>query len=1008
MLLKKTKLLAILFLIPFLLTKPVSASENAFVTLVNPVRGHDFWPLENQEPLTAVKEQLKAIEAQDFKATWLLRPDLIFEKELAEYFQTFPPGHEIGLFLEVTPAWAQKVKVEYHQQPLWHWANSVFLSGYTVAEREKLIDVAFAEFKNIFGRYPQSVGAWHLDAGSLEYMEDNYGLQAALICADQFGTDNYQIWGGWWGVPYYPSRFNVLTPAQTEKNKLNLVVFQWAARDPVNGYGGGGFESSFSVQPNDYVPHDLDTDYFSNLIDIYTRPAQAPFGQLTLGLENDFLWPVVGPEYQNQLIALAKKNLPTLTLGEFSQWYQDHFPQLSPPHQIEAKDPLGSDQKAIWLMSVTGRIGLIEKEGKTFIRDWRVYHEKWAEPYLQVANTNRDLKLSLPAKIDTIRFPQQEQELSGSPEKLLAQKTTLPFATPKMIFVLMSLIILGFLFWGFRLNKWLLPIITFGIFTQAITMVKSGLLYSYGLGFWGPNGHDGIWHLSLIQALTRHFPPQNPIFAGENLSNYHYLFDLLVALVHKLTTLPALNLYFQVFPLIFSSLLGILTYLLVKKLTSNKLGPLLAVFLVYFGGNWGWLVSLIRGQGIGGESMFWANQAVSFLINPPFALSIILILLGLNLYFVYLKKFNPKLLIILSLIFGLLIGVKAYAGIVVLFGLAAASFWQWHQEKKLTSFCLFFLSLLVSLIVFLPANKTASSLFVFSPLWFIHTMFAFGDRFYWVRLDQARQAYLATGKWGKWFLAEGLGLAIFFIGNLGTRIFALGKIISWLKNFRKINSFQILFLGCLAASAFIPLLVIQKGNPWNSIQFFYYFLFFSAILAGWWLGEFKGKFKPILLLGLVIFTIPTTLGTLKHYLPYRAPARIGFDELEALEFLKNQPEGVILTFPHDSSLREKIEAPKPLYAYETTGYVSAFSNKNPFLEDEMNLEIMQVNWRPRRQQAEEFFQTDDFDWAGQFLQENQIRYLYLVGNQSFSPEFLKLELEKIFENGEVKVYQFND
>ena len=34
-------------------------------------------------------------------------------------------------------------------------------------------------------------------------------------------------------------------------------------------------------------------------------------------------------------------------------------------------------------------------------------------------------------------------------------------------------------------------------------MVKSGLVYDYGMGFWGPNGHDGVWHVSLASSLAR-------------------------------------------------------------------------------------------------------------------------------------------------------------------------------------------------------------------------------------------------------------------------------------------------------------------------------------------------------------------------------------------------------------------------------------------------------------------------------------------------------------------------
>ncbi len=1002
------------------------AQEERFVNIVNPVRGDDFWGLARQAPLDAVRGQWQVIKKNNLPATWLLRPDAFLNPEINSFFKELPGNQEIGIFLEVTPTWAREAKVSYHQEPLWHYANAVFLSAYTLEERKELIETAFAKFKEIFGFYPQSVGAWHLDVSSLAYMEKRYGLTSALICADQFLTDDYQIWGGWWGVPYYPSKDNTLIPAQSEKNKLNLVVFQWAARDPLNGYGGGIFESTFSVQANDYQQHGLGIDYFAQLVDFYLFPLKGEFGQITIGLENDLSWVKFGREYEKQIEALLRKNVQVVTLKDFSQWYQKKFPQLSPEHKIGGEDLLGQGKRAEWWLSTQGRLGLIEEEGQIKIRDWRVYNEKWAEPFLEVANRDHQLKLSLSAKIDSVRFPEQLQPLEGNPESLLNQKANLPFETPPWVFVLIALIFSGFLFFAFRLNKWLFLIILLGVISQSLTMIKSGLLYSYGMGFWGPNGHDGVWHLALINELTHHFEslrnffslPQNPIFAHFKLLNYHWLFDWLVALIHKITLIPVLNLYFQFLPLIFSGLLGMLVFILVKKLTKNNLSSLLAVFFVYFGGSFGWLVSWWRHQVLGGESMFWANQSISFLINPPFVLSLIFIFYGFYLFLNYLVKPSRLKLFWLSLIFGFIIGLKAYGGVIVLVGLALVSFWELigkkrqGKKKNLAAVKVFCGSLLISLLVFLPTNWRSSSLFVFSPLWFPRTMLQFSDRLGWLRLDQARQAYLARGQWLKWLLAEGLALFIFLIGNLGTRIIGLGKIFSWFKNWRKVNSAQVFLSGCLFASGLLPLLFIQKGNPWNSIQFFYYFLVFFGLLAAWGLGEFLVKkklgFKIVFISLLTLLTLPTTIGTLRHYLPYRAPARISFEELEALQFLSNQPPGIVLTYPYDEKLKERTEAPQPLFAYETTAYLPAFSGQTVFLADEMNLDIMQVDWRQRRGEVEEFFRTKDLSSAKEFLRTNQIRYLYLVADNSFLVNPQDLGANKIFENGLVKIYEFRD
>jgi len=71
---------------------------------------------------------------------------------------------------------------------------------------------------------------------------------------------------------------------------------------------------------------------------------------------------------------------------------------------------------------------------------------------------------------------------------------------------------------------WSILLILIGTAVWSLTMVKSGLTYPYGVGFWGPNGHDGIWHISLAQSLAKG-SWEIPIFAGETIKNYHIGFD---------------------------------------------------------------------------------------------------------------------------------------------------------------------------------------------------------------------------------------------------------------------------------------------------------------------------------------------------------------------------------------------------------------------------------------------------------------------------------------------------
>src|SRR6185369_7767388 len=110
-----------------------------------------------------------------------------------------------------------------------------------------------------------------------------------------------------------------------EDQKIGVVTIQWAARDPFNAYGNGVLDSTYSVQANDYANpkyHNLDINYFNKLLGIYLDNPYATFGQVTVGLENDFSWDQYGREYLSQLDSVAKRRIQgtaVLTMSNFAK-----------------------------------------------------------------------------------------------------------------------------------------------------------------------------------------------------------------------------------------------------------------------------------------------------------------------------------------------------------------------------------------------------------------------------------------------------------------------------------------------------------------------------------------------------------------------------------------------------------------------------------------------------------------------------------------------------------------
>ena len=1120
-------LAGVIFLILTTLLPPISiAATNSYVSVVNPIRGSDFWDLKDQKIETAVFGEMDLLKKYNLPATWLLRFDALRDKGITE--KLIKSTDEKGLFLEVTPTWTTDAKVDYHKSDSWHSAGSAFLTGYEIGDREKLIDSSFEKFKSVFGYYPTSVGAWWIDSHSLGYMQSKYKITGALIVSDQYSTDNYQIWGQYFSTPYYPSKNNALHPASSLENKLDLVITQWAPRDPVNSYGNGVEESTFSVQPNDYIDyHDLNVKYFSSLIDLYGSQKFNQFSHLVVGLENSYSWNKYESEYDKQLSVLSEKiksnQLKVITLKHFSDFYKSNFTELSPTHLIISDDPLGSLKKTIWFMNPYYRVGYFVNNDGSVFRDIRQYIDGEEELCLQkrcdsvnfatsatrvlddvsfghkwIIDSGRISDFKIDKKGDsfvliykneagnlrTIEFLPRDISIDGKVYSIdgiileatkhnldkVSDESPLPvgsfkWSPPSVFFKIIKF--LGFLIFGclipgvFLINKvkdfplmqklslglvlgfvlitliffllnlahfkqgiyiylllnllllvkfrkelskdftikfrnkfelLLTVLIGVGTLFQQMPTFKNGLSFPYGFGFWGPNTHDGIWHISLINQLMNKVPPQNPSFAGVELKNYHYFYDLLVALTNFITDIPILDLVFRFYPIIFSLILGISSYYLIKLITTSPKAILFSIYLMYFAGSFGWIVEYIKQGHLGGESAFWANQSISFNLNPPFAISLLIVIAILQLLTSLRTKTSILSLIILS---GSLISFKAYGAVIILLTLFLIGI-----LKKDGKYLLIFLgSFIISVLLFISNFTIGQSLIIFSPFWFIHSMIDSPDRVGWTRLTLARIVGLETGNWFKFISSEAISLTLFIIGNLGIRFFALFSLVKIKEIFKdkfKLTLFIVSFLSLI-----IPIIVIQAGNPWNTIQFIYYFLYISALVG----GIILARMPLIIVVFFLIITPINSWATANSYLSYQPHARISLEEATGLNFLASQDSGVILTYPYDGKLKTRLSEPWPIFAYDSTAYVSAFSKKVTYLEDLSQQNILLTDYKKRQVASNDFFTSSDSQ-KQEFLKKFKIKYIYIpkIFNQRIAESSI---IKNIFENEEIIIYGVN-
>ena len=320
--------------------------EDRYVTLVNPVRGRNLWTDRTTDPII---QQYSKINQYNLPATWLLQYDAINDQELIDTFNKFNNNQEKGLFLEVSKSLADKARVIYPYEVDYFNPKAVFLSAYSQSDRRRIIDWLFNDFKDSFGYFPKSVGAWWIDSYSLNYMLNKYKISTALIVADQKTTDKYGVWGQWWGVPYYPSYANSLTPASSLNNKLNVAIIQWAQRDPTLAFGEGPNYSRYSLQANDYISQGKNTSYFMNLVKTYLD-CQNTVGQVTIGLETGMESVDFQTEYSNQIRELQKiSGLKFVTMSQFADKFKNIYPNFP-------KSAVVADNGSTWSMNTSERV----------------------------------------------------------------------------------------------------------------------------------------------------------------------------------------------------------------------------------------------------------------------------------------------------------------------------------------------------------------------------------------------------------------------------------------------------------------------------------------------------------------------------------------------------------------------------------------------------------------------------------------------------------------------------
>lgn len=405
-------LLGFILLLPIFAQNSVSPGENQeikpnIVNIINFIRLLEPRADRITEDVLyeTVVKQIDMMNKYKLGGTFLLQYDALIEPRYQKLLKELPEeSFEIGAWWEIPQPLVEKAGMEWRGRYPWDWHADVgFSTGYTPEERERLADVYMSDFKNVFGYYPKSVASWFIDAHTLNYLYQKYNIIASANCKDQYGTDGYTMWGGYWNQAYYPSKLNSYMPAQNEQNQIPVPIFRMLGSDPVRQYDqglGAVRQGIISLEPV-YKEAGGDENWVNWYFKEFTEGESMEYAYTQAGQENSFTWDAMSKGFEIQLPLIAelrdKNKIKVETLAESGEWFRKKY-KTTPATSVTINEDLeGSNQKTVWFNCRFYRLNLLWENETLRFRDIHLFNENIPSAYLaQKVTSNECTFFTLP------------------------------------------------------------------------------------------------------------------------------------------------------------------------------------------------------------------------------------------------------------------------------------------------------------------------------------------------------------------------------------------------------------------------------------------------------------------------------------------------------------------------------------------------------------------------------------------------------------------------------------
>ncbi|OGY18554.1 MAG: hypothetical protein A2900_03160 [Candidatus Chisholmbacteria bacterium RIFCSPLOWO2_01_FULL_50_28] len=537
-----------------------------------------------------------------------------------------------------------------------------------------------------------------------------------------------------------------------------------------------------------------------------------------------------------------------------------------------------------------------------------------------------------------------------------------------------------------------------GIVIQGQVLFRSGVWTAQGLQFGQLSLHDSTWHIFLIDELKQNFPPRHPGFAPVLVKNYHFLLDLTLASMARYLPLSTFELYYRLTPAAVSAFLSLSVFVVARRLSRSEWLANAAVILTLFAGNASWALQFFRGPEFHpSANTFMLDPIVDLMQNPHAVVVFPLMLAGLLGLMILEKKRNMVILMLTAITFGVIIGFKAWGGIIMLLALPIAALWMSLKNKRHDLWGVWFLAGFVSAVIFIPVYdaKTAAGL-VWVPGWLLKRMVEDPDRYNVPRYFLLEQHYQATHNVLRLAIVNFKQMLIFLFGNLWVKTLGLVYVIVIVK---RPSLAGIFMLTVTTASLSLPLLFNQGRMSYDIIQFGPYSLvmlsIFTVLILKQILQATNGKLAIALSIILLVLSVPSNATSIVDRFndqPFLVPRLT----LEAFDYLKKEtpPESIILLYPSKINL--------------SSALVAALSERPTYFSANTFSRITGEDYEGREAELRSFFRNSDPGLRNRIVDTNSIDYLLLTQeeNRAFNPN--GLTLTKVFENESIIISKINE